>query len=367
MRLAVRSVVSVLSVLVLIEAQGVNAATPRAIPGDNDPPLVNTGPDQTITYPDTATMAATVTDDGFLYDVPVITWSGPDGVSFSAVDIEDPVVTFPGPGVYELTLTADDGEFETVGTITVTVLVGGGDEIEEGDFRTQTQGGWGTTAHGNNPGTYRDEHFAAAFPSGLTIGADAVGVEGFSATFSSSAAIEAFLPQGGKPGALKQDHQDPTSTEAGVLAGQVVALELSVGFDLADPEFGASDTLLGDLVVADAASPFVGMTVQQVLDEAHKILAGAESAFTASRVNEAVTAINENFVDGTAVGELLDYSVETLSDEEWPQARGALRSRTGPLFAKILDIFDSDDDGRLRRRERRAFRKAFRAFRRRTR
>src|SRR3989344_5045106 len=31
---------------------------------------------------------------------------------------------------------------------------------------TYTQGGWGTKASGNNPGTYRDENFSAAFPSG---------------------------------------------------------------------------------------------------------------------------------------------------------------------------------------------------------
>ena len=62
--------------------------------------------------------------------------------------------------------------------------------------RTQTQGGWGTDCHGDNPGCYRDLHFDTLSP--LMIGMNS----GCSAMFYSSEAINDFLPQGGPPSAL---------------------------------------------------------------------------------------------------------------------------------------------------------------------
>lgn len=171
--------------------------------------------------------------------------------------------------------------------------------IEPGDFRTQTQGGWGTGCQGDNPGCYRDANFGGCFPSGLTVGCD------YTALFTTFSAIEAFLPQGGSPASFTVSHTDPTSTEAGVLAGQVVALTLSVGFDLCDPDFGASDINLKDLIVDDADSPCYNMTVEEVLEEANNVLGGCGSEFTASEINDCVSKINQNFVDGTTVGDFL--------------------------------------------------------------
>jgi hypothetical protein len=167
-------------------------------------------------------------------------------------------------------------------------------EEEDCQLRTQTQGGWGAPAAGNNPGTYRDANFDAAFPAGVTIGCG----DGFEATFTSAAAVQAFLPAGGSPGALDQDLTDPTSTSGGVLAGQVLALSLSVGFDLYDADFGECDTALAEMVVADEGSACHGMTVLEVLSEANAVLGGCESEFSASEINDCVTAINENYVDG---------------------------------------------------------------------
>lgn len=182
--------------------------------------------------------------------------------------------------------------------MTSPVVVNG---ITAGQFRSQTQGGWGTAARGNNPGAYRNANFATAFPNGLTIG----NAGGFTATFTTSAAVEAFLPAGGTAAALDQSSTDPLTTSAGVLAGQVTALTLSVGFDAADADFSASTTSLASLVVADPNSPFVNMTVQQVLDAANQFLSGMPSVYTASQVNGAVASINENFVDGQFLGSFL--------------------------------------------------------------
>jgi hypothetical protein len=189
--------------------------------------------------------------------------------------------------------------------------------INEGDFRTQTQGGWGTKANGDNPGVYRDEHFAGIFladdATGVTIG----GFGGDSALFTSSNAVMNFLPQGKTPAAFKRSYTDPPNTSAGVLAGQVLALTLSVYFDLNDVDFGASDINLKDLVVADEESIFYGedgedgedgetvWTVMDILTEANSFLGGGISDYTASELNEAISSINENFVDGTTVGDFL--------------------------------------------------------------
>lgn len=162
-------------------------------------------------------------------------------------------------------------------------------------FRTQTQGGWGTSCSGSNPGCYRDANFSTAFPSGLTIGC----VGGYTATFTSSSAIQNFLPSVGSAGALNTNYTDATSTSAGVLAGQLVALSLSVGFDAADSSFGASPASLASLKIIAGGSTFDGMTIGDFLVIANEVIGGCNTSYTFSEVNAIATLINENFVDGT--------------------------------------------------------------------
>lgn len=169
-------------------------------------------------------------------------------------------------------------------------------------FRTQTQGGWGAVCKGQNPGCYRDAHFEDVFlsPSGLVIGG------GHTITLTDAEAVENFLPQGGTPAALTKNHVDPTSTEAGVLAGQLVAATLNVYFDLEYGDFGASQSHLADLRVVDGTSACYLWTVQQVLDEGNQVLGGG-GTLTPSRVNDCLTGINEAFVDGNTVSGFLGW------------------------------------------------------------
>lgn len=158
-----------------------------------------------------------------------------------------------------------------------------------GQFRTQTQGGWGSVPRGNNPGAYLHSNFAGAFPSGVVVGG------GYTITLTSAQAVTDYLPDGGTPAPLTQNWVDPTGMIS-VLAGQVVALTLNVGFDLYDPAFSPSPVNLKDLVVADPTSPYYGWTVQQVLNQANLILGGGPG--DPSQINDAVSSINENFTDG---------------------------------------------------------------------
>ena len=159
-----------------------------------------------------------------------------------------------------------------------------------GQFRTQTPGGWGSPASGNNPGAYRDAHFTDAFPNGLTVGCD------LSLTLTSASSVETFLPSGGTPSSLNQDLIDPNAY-GNTLAGHLVALTLSLGFDAMDPDFSQVDLYLGDLLVSNG--PFLGMTVTEIVSEASIVLGGCISSYTPSQMTEVLSTINENYVDGS--------------------------------------------------------------------
>jgi len=155
-----------------------------------------------------------------------------------------------------------------------------------GSYTTFTQGGWGSKPHGNNPGALLAANFGTVFPAGVTIGV------GNQLTFTSAKAIEDFLPQGGKPAVLKASATNPTSSAAGVLAGQVLALKLSVSFS----NTGITSRGLGWVKLDN------GMTVSQVLALAEKVLGGDTCALprgmSVSDLNSIVDGINNMYDRG---------------------------------------------------------------------
>lgn len=260
-------------------------------------------------------------DDTFLKGATMtFDFSGVNGavvkvLDMTVLDVEDSeggaFVQVSGPALaavqFPIPFTGDNGaatiQINASGVDTMIVSFNGSGAIgefrieqdvpDDGGFRTQTQGGWGTRCRGNNPGCFRDANFDTCFPQGLLIGCE----PGNSILLTSSQAVEDFLPQGKSPKALTQDYTDPTN-KITVLAGQVAALSLSVGFDFCVPGFGDSNLNLADLVVIDSNSACFGMTVQQVLDEGNKVLGGCASSFSASEINDCLSKINENYVDG---------------------------------------------------------------------
>lgn len=167
-------------------------------------------------------------------------------------------------------------------------------------FRTQTQGGWGASPNGGNPGAYLHANFAAAFPSGLTVGCTN------KLKLTTAQAVTNFLPSGSTPRALPAGTLvDPAGTYNNVFAGQVVTLALNIGFDNYDANFGSSTTNLKDLVINSGT--FAGMTVQQVFTLANNALGGCagSSPYTISQLNDAVDNINQNYDDGKITGNYL--------------------------------------------------------------
>jgi hypothetical protein len=159
---------------------------------------------------------------------------------------------------------------------------------------TVTPGGWGAKASGNNWGTYLNSHFAASFPTGLTVGSN-----GRLVTLTSAAAIRNFLPSGGSSVALKTGTMvNPTSsTLKNTLAGQTVTLVLNTVFDADNATFGASTTLLKDMLIGKG--DFKGWTVAQVLAEANKAL-GSSSKESLSDLTSVLSSINQNYDNGTS-------------------------------------------------------------------
>lgn len=187
-------------------------------------------------------------------------------------------------GVYTATITDANG-CTSVTSCTITA------NLQCGGFRTQTMGGWGSTPHGNNPGAYLAANFAGAFPNGLTVGCTKT------LTLTSAVAVRNFLPSGSTPRALTQNLLNPGNSYSNVLAGQIVALTLSVRFDDVYPSFSTSQTPLGAQVIANG--PFAGYSVRAVLDTANKILGGCSTRFSYSQINDMVSTINEYYDNGT--------------------------------------------------------------------
>jgi hypothetical protein len=96
-----------------------NDGTPNSLPATisiiinpvNDAPAVNVGPNQTITFPATATLSGSVSDvDSSTGSIVTIVWSkvsGPGAVTFAPLNSPNSTATFSEPGSYVLRLTGN--------------------------------------------------------------------------------------------------------------------------------------------------------------------------------------------------------------------------------------------------------------------
>ena len=161
-------------------------------------------------------------------------------------------------------------------------------------YSTFTQGGWGSKPSGSNPGAFLEKYFKMLYPYGLTVGGK------YKLHFATRAEITNFLPQGGPAASLTKNYPVdgawPKKTEAGVLAGQVVAVRLNLDFSNAGyTQFG-----LGSRVIQYGT---YNVTVAQFALEAEKVLGGGTSSlYTVSEINYIATGINESFNDGKITG-----------------------------------------------------------------
>jgi hypothetical protein len=213
--------------------------------------------------------------------------TGPYSYSWNTIPVQTTQTATLLAGTWTVSVT-DANQCPISGSVTLITLPCEG-------FKTVTQGGYGAKCAGNNWGCYVQNNFAGSFPTGLSVGSGSRFLK-----FSSAAAIQAFLPSGTTPRALNAGTlNNPTSkTYSNVLAGQTVALTLSLSFDAANPNFSPSLTPLGSLIVG--SGPFAGLTVNQLLGIANTILGGGASPYSASQINDAIDNVNRNYDNGTA-------------------------------------------------------------------
>src|SRR5207248_2367576 len=93
----------------------------------NQPPLVNAGPDQSITLPASASFTGVATDDGLpVGNAVTVSWSkiaGPGEVIFSNPTALSTAATFAEPGTYTLRLAATDSQLTASDDVSVSVGV----------------------------------------------------------------------------------------------------------------------------------------------------------------------------------------------------------------------------------------------------
>ena len=92
------------------------------IPPTNQAPLVDAGSPRTVTFPSSANLDGTVTDDGLPSGTLATTWSKQSGdgtVTFGDVHSVDTTATFSEVGTYVLRLTADDGALTAYDDVTI--------------------------------------------------------------------------------------------------------------------------------------------------------------------------------------------------------------------------------------------------------
>jgi len=97
---------------------------------ENNPPVVNAGPDQSVQFPDAVSLNGSVTDDG-KPTPPNLTsqWtklSGPGTVAFGDATSPVTTATFSDPGTYVLRLTGNDSQLSTQDDVTVVSSPSGG-------------------------------------------------------------------------------------------------------------------------------------------------------------------------------------------------------------------------------------------------
>ena len=159
-----------------------------------------------------------------------------------------------------------------------------------GSYKTFTQGGWGAAPSGTNAGNLLSTKFSNVYPGGSVVVGNT-----YKLTFTSASAIANFLPQYGTAGKLTANATNPTTSAAGVLAGQVLALQLNVDFS----NKGILPAGFANLKIA--SGPGAGLTVAQALSTAEAILGGSSlpSGFSYADVVEILDAINKSFDNGT--------------------------------------------------------------------
>ncbi|UCE67504.1 MAG: T9SS type A sorting domain-containing protein, partial [Candidatus Zixiibacteriota bacterium] len=293
-----------------------NSCTQTITVQDTIPPVITCAADETIAC-----------DETVVFTPPTATDNCDPNPTITMVytDIPD------GPGIYKRGWIATDLCNNESDTCYQTITV-------EPCPCTFTIGGWGAECPGPDPelqpGCIRDNYWDIVFGNdSVMIG----NVDGFTAKWSSSLAVENFLPSGTTPGVLDQDYVNPLSTSAGVLASQILALRLNVEYSCAGIftilGFPSAGDCYGDALVPESCANglFNGYTIYEFLALADSVVAGINTDYTSSQVNYAATCLNQFESDCDP------YAPATASIES-NNTSGSARPSTGGEIPTVFSL-----------------------------
>jgi hypothetical protein len=133
---------------------------------------------------------------------------------------------------------------------------------QPGDVLTYTQVSWPENATAAALLTSQYPSLYAPVSDVFEVGIP--GSSGFSLSFGDASHVLAFLPEAGIPGPLAQSQTNPLFSEAGLFAGEVMALKLDVDFSDAGLLPGNAGIPFGDLILTNFSKDFDGFTIAAV-------------------------------------------------------------------------------------------------------
>ena len=183
---------------------------------------------------------------------------------------------------------------------------------QSGDVITYTQVSWPEDATAaalltsQYPSLYAPE--SDVFEVGIP------GPGGFALSFGDAAHVLAFLPEAGVPGPLTESQTNPLFSEAGLFAGEVIALKLDVDFSDAGLLMGSSGIPFGDLVldnflVETSDADLNGLTVRQLLADDNIALGGGPSLKPIAIMDSITADVNISFDGGVVTPFAQDHLV----------------------------------------------------------
>jgi hypothetical protein len=212
------------------------------------------------------------------------------------------------------------------------------DSWSPGAFTTYDQAEWGDSAI--SAGLLLQNEYSTVYLSTGDLFVIGTASPGFFAEFTSEFDLGDFLPANGAVGPLNGDLENPTTTSAGIFAGQVAGLKLNIDFSAAGLLPGTSGLHFGDLVLTGFSgtdSSLNGLTVSQFLSLVDTALGGGDTGFTFPDLDTQLAALNNAFDDGGQPSPFAqDHLVAPSSSAAMPEPPTLLLVAVGVLAAAIF-------------------------------
>jgi uncharacterized repeat protein (TIGR01451 family) len=183
---------------------------------------------------------------------------------------------------------------------------------QSGDLVTYNQDNWGTLGTAASD-LLRSSSFDSVYPNGMEIGLH--GTAGNSVLFTTPDAVLDYLPASGPAAPLDNDRLDPSSTEAGVLGGYALALQLDVDFSDAGHLAGNAGLRFGGLRVCGLTGTLSlnGMTVREVLAAMNGALGGGSTPYSYDELAALAFDLAQSFESGTVSAFARDHLLNATS------------------------------------------------------